>query len=277
MTPLKLDYQTDAAYYGDCADIINAWKSKGVQGIIDLIYLDPPFNSNRNYGAPTAKSKDSDTGSMDAFTDMWTYDARAYERTERLCKTTAHPACELISGLRSYLEKRDDGMLAYLTYMADRLWLLHGLLKETGSIYLHCDPFASYYLRLLMDSIFGAKNFRNEIVWKRTTSSQKGSQHLSKTWGNNIDTILFYGKSNEHKPKPFRQLIEQEITDNFTKTDEHGRKYQVQAGAIFRALSMGDRPNLCYEWRGFRNPHPSGWRLSKNRLEEEYQKGNIVI
>ena len=192
MTPLKLDYQTDAAYYGDCADIINAWKSKGVQGIIDLIYLDPPFNSNRNYGAPTAKSKDSDTGSMDAFTDMWTYDARAYERTERLCKTTAHPACELISGLRSYLEKRDDGMLAYLTYMADRLWLLHGLLKETGSIYLHCDPSANYYLRLLMDSVFGAKNFRNEIVWHYENLSA-----VKRYFPRKHDTILCYGKSRQ--------------------------------------------------------------------------------
>ena len=277
MTPLNLDYNTGAAYYGDCADIMTAWKNQGVQGIIDLIYLDPPFNSNRNYGAPTSKAKDTDTGSLDAFTDMWTYDAPARERTERICKTSAHPAGELIGGLRGYLEKRDDGMLAYLTYMADRLWLLHGLLKETGSIYLHCDPSANYYLRLLMDSVFGQKNFRNEIVWKRATSAQKGSQYLPKTWGNNTDTILYYAKSNEHKPHPFRSLTEQEIADKFAKTDEHGRKYQVQSGSIFRALSMGDRPNLCYEWRGFRNPHPSGWRLSKKRLEEEYQKGNIVI
>ncbi len=92
MKTLNLDYHTGAAYYGDCADIMTAWKKQGVQGIIDLIYLDPPFNSNRNYGAPTAKAKDSDTGSMDAFTDMWTYDQPAYERTERISKTIAHPA-----------------------------------------------------------------------------------------------------------------------------------------------------------------------------------------
>ena len=191
MTPLNLDYNTGAAYYGDCVDIMTAWKNQGVQGIIDLIYLDPPFNSNRNYGAPTAKSKDSDTGSLDAFTDMWTYDQQAYERTERICKTTAHPACELMSGLRGYLEKRDDGMLAYLTYMADRLWLLHGLLKETGSIYLHCDPSANYYLRMLMDSVFGAKNFRNEILWCYTgPGSPKMRQFNRKS-----DTIFWYSKS----------------------------------------------------------------------------------
>ena len=190
MTPLNLDYQTGAAYYGDCADIMTAWKKDGQQNVVDLIYLDPPFNSNRNYGAPTAKAKESDTGSMDAFTDMWTYDQQAYDRTERICKTTAHPACELISGLRCYLEKRDDGMLAYLTYMADRLWLLHDLLKETGSIYLHCDPSANYYLRLLMDAVFGAKNFRNEILWCYTgPGSPKMRQFNRKS-----DTIFWYSK-----------------------------------------------------------------------------------
>ena len=164
MELLNLDYQTEAAYYGDCAEIMAAWKEQGAQGIIDLIYADPPFNSNRNYGAPTSQSRESDTGSLDAFTDMWTYDSQAYQRTERICKTAAHPAGDLISGLRSYLEKRDDGMLAYLTYLADRLWLMRGLLKETGSIYLHCDPYANYYLRLLLDAIFGAECYRREII-----------------------------------------------------------------------------------------------------------------
>ena len=163
-----------------------------MQGIIDLIYLDPPFNSNRNYGAPTSKSKESDTGSMDAFTDMWTYDDKAIDRVERICKTTAHPACDLIGGLRAYLEKRDDGMLAYLTYLADRLWLMRGLLKETGSIYLHCDPYANYYLRLLMNSIFGDKNFRNEIVWHYENLSA-----VKRYFPRKHDTILCYGKSRQ--------------------------------------------------------------------------------
>ena len=222
MDTSNLDYNTGAAYYGDCADIMTAWKNQGVQGIIDLIYLDPPFNSNRNYGAPTAKSKDSDTGSMDAFTDMWTYDQQAYERTERICKITAHPACDLISSLRGYLENRDDGMLAYLTYMADRLWLLHGLLKETGSIYLHCDPSANYYLRLLMDFVFGAENFQNEIVWCY------GGRGMAKRWFNRKhDTIFFYSKTKNHffNRVGASRPIAEEYLGRYNKTDERGRRY----------------------------------------------------
>ena len=168
---------------------MKAWENAGVQGIIDLIYLDPPFNSNRNYGAPTSKSKDSDTGSMDAFTDMWTWDERSAERVENILKTPAHPARELIAILRGYLLQRDSGMLAYLSYMADRLWLCQQLLKETGSIYLHCDPTANYYLRLLMDAIFGQENYRNEIVWHYNRFSRRGDAFPSMH-----DTILFYGK-----------------------------------------------------------------------------------
>ncbi len=236
MTTINLDYHTGAAYYGDCADIMTAWKKQGVQGIIDLIYLDPPFNSNRNYGAPTARAKDSDTGSMDAFTDMWTYDQPAYERTERICKTIAHPAGELISGLRSYLEKRDDGMLAYLTYMADRLWILHGLLKETGSIYLHCDPSANYYLRLLMDSVFGPKNFRNEIVWCYT-----GPSNTKRWFPRKHDTILCYGKTRrtpksqaietKFNPEAIRISYSEDSVKRFAKQYNEGKGSSV----IFRA------------------------------------------
>ena len=158
----------------------------------DLIYGDPPFNSNRNYGAPTSRAKETDTGSMDAFTDMWTYDDKAIARTKRICKSVRHPASRLIETLKDWLEEEDSGMLAYLSYMADRLWKLHGMLKQTGSIYLHCDPFASYYLRLLMDTIFGKKNFRNEIVWhyRRWTAASNRFQRMH-------DTILFYSKTDQ--------------------------------------------------------------------------------
>ena len=189
MTAINLDYQPDAAYYGDCEEIIQAWKEQGVQGIIDLIYLDPPFNSNRNYGHPTAKAKKSETGSMDAFSDMWTYDDKAIQRVQNICNSY-HPAREIIDSLKDYLYKRDPGMLAYLAYMADRLRLFHSLLRDTGSIYLHCDPFANYYLRLLMDAIFGPENFRNEIVW-----FYKSMSRANRYFPRKHDTILCYGKS----------------------------------------------------------------------------------
>ncbi len=261
MTPLKLDYQTGAAYYGDCADIMTAWKEKGVQGIIDLIYLDPPFNSNRNYGASTSKSKESDTGSMDAFTDMWTYDQQAYERTERICKTTAHPACELINGLRSYLEKRDDSMLAYLTYMADRLWLLHDLLKETGSIYLHCDPSSNYYLRLLMDAVFGAKNFRNEIVWH-----YGGTGNQTKSFPAKHDSLLFYSKANNHKFNS--QIVPAKKTSGWTGKDTKKCDSVWEINTVFQSKERND------DWQyPTRKPLPLLDRIIKASSNE----GDIVL
>ena len=187
----------DAAYYGDCFDIISKWENEGIKEVADLIYGDPPFNSNRNYGAPTSKAQETDTGSMDAFVDMWTYDDKAIARTKRICKSVDHPASNLIQSLKDWLEEEDDGMLAYLSYMADRLWKLHGILKQTGSIYLHCDPFANYYLRLLLDAIFGKKNFRNEIVWHHPKIGIAKYKFTS-----NTDTIFCYSKSENYKFHP---------------------------------------------------------------------------
>ena len=212
----------------------------------DLIYMDPPFNSDEVYNKP--HKKDEDTGSAQdiVFTDIWEWDAAAIQRVEKMKGAEGHPASKLMEALSILIPQ--SKMLSYLSCMAERLAMLRDFLKSTGSIYLHSDPYANYYLRLLMDAIFGQENFRNEITWKRVTSTQKGSQHLPKTWGNNIDTILYYTKSQEAILRPFRPLTEDEITVKFRLTDEHGRKC-VRTN-LWRNPGMGDRPNLCYEWRG---------------------------
>ena len=201
-----------------------SWKEQGVQGIIDLIYLDPPFNSNRNYGHPTAKAKKSETGSMDAFSDMWTYDDQAIQRVQNICNSY-HPARELIKALKPYLHKHDSGMLAYLSYMADRLRLFHGLLRDTGSIYLHCDPYANYYLRLLMDAIFGAKNFRNEIVWHYPNRlSQKGFPFPKLH-----DTILCYSKSDQFVKK---ELLDKTWVPSNAQLRRQEKGYEYYKGTL---------------------------------------------
>ena len=167
-------------------------------------------------------------------------------------------------------------MKIYLMAMAVRLFEMKRILKRTGSIYLHCDPTASHYLKLVMDSLFGKNLFRNEITWRRHSSLTKGSQHAPKTWGTTTDTILFYAGKNA-KLAPYRDMPESERIEQFPKVGEKGERYYDDSAHIWSTPNMGARPNLCYEWRGFVNPHPSGWRLSKDRLEEEYQKGNIVI
>ncbi|QMU56344.1 MAG: hypothetical protein GKS04_04170 [Candidatus Mycalebacterium zealandia] len=234
---------------------------------IDLIYLDPPFNKKKIFEAPIGSGAEGAK-----FEDTWKMsDVKSEEIAE--VETENKPLANLINlagniGGNSYK--------AYLIFMALRLIQMRRILKNTGSIYLHCDPTMSHWLKLLMDAVFGVKNFRSEITWKRATSTQKGSQHKNKKWGDNADIVLYFAKSNKTPLNPLRQLTEEEIEKKFPKTDENGRAYNT-ATPLFRAKSMGERPNLCYEWRGFRNPHPSGWRLSKERLEEEYQKGNIVI
>ena len=235
---------------------------------VDLIYLDPPFNSNRNYAAPIGSN-----AAGAAFKDTWTlsdvdnaWHGEIADREPALYQ--AIHAAELTHG---------KGMKSYLIMMAVRLLEMKRVLKKTGSIYLHCDPTASHYLKVTMDSIFGKSNFRSEITWKRTTSTQKGSQHRSLRWGNNADMLLYYAASSSTSLRPERELTESEILKKFKHVDENRQRYYNDSAHIWSTPNMGERPNLCYEWRGFINPHPSGWRLSKERLEEEYQKGNIVI
>ncbi|MGL5956575.1 MAG: DNA methyltransferase, partial [Brevinema sp.] len=166
----------------------------------------------------------------------------------------------------------------YLTYMAIRLIELKRVLKDTGSIYLHCDNTMGHYLKLLLDVIFGHQNFLGEIIWKRTSSAQKGSQFDSRTWGTNVDSIFSYAKNPLYTLKTVRELTLEETHKKFSLVDEKtGERYYDDSVHLWRNQGMGERSNLCYEWRGFRNPHSAGWRLSKERLEEEFQKGNIVI
>jgi DNA modification methylase len=236
---------------------------------VDLIYLDPPFNSKRTYSAPVG-SKSAGA----SFKDMWTWEDVNDGYLDKL--VDSYPM--LVYFIKSIQVSHGKAMMAYITYMTQRLIEMHRILKSTGSLYLHCDPTASHYLKQLLDFIFGKKNFRNEIIWQRNDGRAKGSQYASKKFGANTDTILFYTKSDTFYFKGNANITEdnKEVIKIFPKIDDNGRRYNT-ATPIFRAKGMGDRPNLCYEWRGFRNPYPSGWRLSKERLEEEYQKGNIVI
>ena len=178
-----------------------------------MIYLDPPFNSNANYGVLYKSEVDSkETGPLTMFTDMWTYNAAAKKQVDSLCQNAAHPASHTIRCLRTLLGK--SGMFSYVSYMAERLALMRELLKTTGSIFFHCDPTANYYVRIIMDAIFGAQNFRNEIVWKRTSSKM-----TKRKFPAIHDTILFYanGEDNlfnkvflDHDPKYLRKFYRHE-------------------------------------------------------------------
>ena len=162
---------------------------------MDLIYLDPPFNSKANYnilfGRGQDKSKKDDLAQMTAFTDTWQWDVAAEERVNNICKAIDHPAHYSIKAFDT-LFHGGNGMLAYLSYMAERLAEMHRMLKPTGSIYLHCDPTASHYLKIVMDEIFGVKHFRNEIVWGYRTGGAS-----QKRWAKKHDVLLYYAKNSK--------------------------------------------------------------------------------
>ena len=258
---------------------------------IDLIAIDPPFAANETFtGAPRPPITEAelqeeialagkhgvkhDEGRGTTVRDIWTWDENVHPNWLSMIEDDYPPVFAVIKAVEVCASENEA---AYIAFMAVRLIECRRVLKSTGSIYVHCDDHANSYLRVLMDAVFGQSQFRSEIRWRRHTSSQRGSQHHPKSWGSTLDTILFYGKTGKARVDPFRELTEEESEAKFNLVDENGRRYYDDSAHIWSSPNMGARPNLCYEWRGYTNPHPSGWRLSKERLEEEYQKGNIVI
>ncbi len=257
--------QKNIIFTDDNLDILRGMNSETV----DLIYLDPPFNSKRNFSAPVGSKA---AGSK--FSDIWKWSDVDEILLEQLFDK--HPS--LAKFIQVIDAVHSNAMKAYISFMSLRLLELHRVLKPTGSLYLHCDPTASHYLKGVMDTIFGSNNFHNEIIWQRNNKRAKGSQFSSKKFGANTDTIFFYTKTQTYYLKATLKIDEndEEVKNKFNKIDADGRKYQAGI-PFFRSKSMGARPNLCFKWRGFEAPKPWGWRLSKERLEEEYQKGNIII
>jgi len=152
-------------YYGDNLDVL---RKQVADESVDLIYLDPPFNSNADYNAlfKTPKGQQS-AAQMEAFTDTWQWDdATSGQAVVEVKKSAYQDAARMLDAMVGFLGK--NALTAYLAMMAVRLVELHRVLKPTGSLYLHCDPTASHYLKILLDAVFGARNFRNEITWKRT-------------------------------------------------------------------------------------------------------------
>jgi site-specific DNA-methyltransferase (adenine-specific) len=185
---------------------------------VDLVYLDPPFNSNADYNVLFREAAgEASQAQFHAFTDTWNWAdaAETYAEFVDDCPNTA--VVDMMDALHDLL--RNSPMMAYLAMMAPRLVELHRVLKPTGSMYLHCDPTASHYLRILLDGILGAENFRNEIIWKRT-SAHSGSRR----WGPIHDVILFYSKTRTFAWNQIFQDYSEEYLESFYRySDEKGR------------------------------------------------------
>jgi site-specific DNA-methyltransferase (adenine-specific) len=182
---------------------------------VDLVYLDPPFNSNADYNVLFREvSGEASQAQFHAFTDTWTWAdaAEVYSQFVDTCPNVA--VVEMMEAFRRFL--KSSPMMAYLAMMAPRLVELHRVLKPTGSLYLHCDPTASHYLKMVLDGVFGKENFVNEIAWKRTTTKNDYKQGAF-NWPRIHDVIFYYAKSVAAKPpftQPFAQYSDEYISVN---------------------------------------------------------------
>ena len=244
-------------YFGDNLDIL---RNHVDDASVDLIYLDPPFNSNASYNVLfQEKSGQQSAAQITAFEDTWHWDEYVSELAYRDVVTNAPGKLpDLLQAMRSFLG--DNDMMAYLTMMAQRMVELHRVLKDTGSIYLHCDPTASHFLKLLMDSVFGSANFRNEIIWKRTSAHNSATRY-----GPNHDVILFYSKSPTYTwNQVFQKYDESYIKSFYRHEDEKGR-YTLSdlTGAGIRHGDSGE------PWRGV-NPTDMGrhWAVPRASIKE---------
>lgn len=257
---------TNTLYYGDNLDILRRYMPDEA---VDLVYLDPPFNSNATYnvlfghrkGAPAAAQ-------IKAFEDTWHWDTSAALAFDDVLQQGGRPA-EALRAFETLLGQGD--MLAYLSMMAPRLVELRRVLKPTGSIYLHCDPTASHYLKVLMDAVFGPKHFRNEIVWRRSYShgdAGQGARHFGRT----TDSILFYVMSGESTwNAQYAPYSKEALARDYKYTDpETGRRYRL---APVDGPGGAAKGNPHYEFLGV----TGYWRYSKETMQKRYDEGRIVV
>jgi len=251
-------------YYGDNLEVLRRYVQ---DESVDLIYLDPPFKSDQDYNVLFAEQNGSRSAAqVRAFEDTWRWDQSAAAAYQEVVEAGGRVSLAL-QGVRQLLGAND--MLAYLSMMAIRLVELRRVLKPTGSIYLHCDPTASHYLRLLMDSIFSVINFRNEIVWQRTSGRKSGKQY-----GRVHDLLLFYSKSESGtwNPPAVPHDVEN-LRGHDIMQDEDGTLYRVSdlSGA-------GQGPPRRFGDRGEMVP-PSGrhWMYDQDGIDELLASGRIVF
>jgi len=238
---------------GDNLDILRGLNSE----CVDLIYLDPPFNSNQDYSAPVGSA-----AAGAAFKDTWSLSdldvawvgliADEESAVANLIKTAGITA--------------GKGMQSYLTMMAVRLLEMRRVLSPTGSLYLHCDPTASHYLKQLLDAVFGRPNFRSEITWRRT----KAKGLAFRGYPNNADVLLYYSKADEYSwNRPFRPHDTAYVDKFYRYTDPGtGRRYRLDN----LANPNKDRPNLTYEFLGVTRV----WRWTQERMQAAYDDGLVV-
>lgn len=258
---------TNKLYYGDNLPIL---RDHIADESVDLVYLDPPFNSNATYNVLfKAPSGEQSQAQIEAFDDTWHWTEAAENAYWEVLHGPNTDAARMLEAMRGFLGEND--MMAYLAMMAIRLIELHRVLKPTGSLYLHCDPTASHYLKILLDAVFGKTRFNTEIVWKRTFAHG----NVTSTYGDVTDTIFYYSKSSQKTwNQPYKTLSPEEVEQKYPKRDSDGRRWQSVT-----LRNPGQRPNLHYPYTASNGvtyqPHPNGWSCNLERMKKYDAEGRL--
>ena len=266
--------KTNVLYYGDNLDILRRYIP---DESVDLIYLDPPFNSDRNYNVIFKdESGQKSDAQLLAFEDTWHWGPSAEATYAFLTETGRHQGrvpdtvSTIMAALRAGIG--ENQMMAYLVEMAVRLVELRRVLKPVGSLYLHCDPTASHYLKVVLDAIFGPRHFRNEIIWKRSDAHNDATQG-AKRYGRIHDVLLFYTRGEPYTFNTQWIPLSAETADKWYRhTDPDGRRYNLDN--VTAAKPGGD---TSYEFHGVRPPDGRYWAYSRAKLEQMADEGRLVF
>lgn len=254
----KSGAEQNLLFYGDNLDVMR----RHIAGeSVDLVYLDPPFNSNQDYNVLFAEKDGSQSAAqIQAFEDTWHWDQRAAYSYSEAVEAGGQIAQAMVA-FRQLLG--DSDMMAYLAMMAPRIVELHRVLKETGSVYVHCDTTASHYLKVLLDAVFEPKRFRNEIIWKRTSGHSD-----ARRYGRVHDAILYYAKGDSAKWNQIYQPYDQAYVDQYYRyRDPNGRRF-MSDNLSASGLQGG---GYDYEWKGIRRV----WRCPEETMNSLEAQGRI--
>jgi site-specific DNA-methyltransferase (adenine-specific) len=251
-------------FYGDNLPILREHIGSAS---IDLVYLDPPFNSNRSYNVLFADESGKESqAQITAFEDTWHWDKSAAHTYHEMIQNGPLDVVKVIGSLHDFIG--ENQMMAYLVMMAVRLVELHRVLKPAGSLYLHCDPTASHYLKVVLDTVFGAKNFVNEIVWERFNFHAD-----AKRWGRLHDVIFVFAKdADEFTFNTQRRDYDERYISSHFKKDEMGRLYSLD-----NPVGQGQGPARVFYGKLLDPPAGTHWRFSQERIDNLAAEGRIVM
>lgn len=251
-------------YYGDNLDVL---RRHIADETVDLVYLDPPFNSNQNYNILFEEHDGTKAaGQIKAFEDTWEWNEESARAFEEVVEQGGRVS-DVMRAFRSFLGASD--MTAYLSMMAPRVMELCRVMKPSASIYLHCDPTSSHYLKILMDAIFGPQSFRNEVIWKRSHAHNDAKQG-SKHYGRVTDSLLFYGKTPATTWNVQFTAYDPEYIDrDYRRLDENGRRYRIDN---LQGPGGAAKGNPSYEVMGVTRY----WRFSKENMDRLIKEGRVI-